>query len=382
MTSTTVLKSVSESVTNGIAILFLLSSVFHLVGSSFLEALIYLVISLLLFSYRNRLMFDPAQKQFVITKQLSLLNVSVWRIDECVIPLATVTDVSSGGNKQLNYIGISYLSESEEPAVYSFSCLRQADKLTALLSASGFDHNVQPTADADADRRSATSSTPTSLARLFPLFMNSNRDIEARFSVLRCALPTPKHKLHIVWMVVGAFALMTCFILYSSQNYIAGLVFLVLTYLSYWLTSLLISNKHYFVYQSPCNQIKVEENSLLLPALLFTDKQAREVKKDEVNDIKVHWNTFTVSDLDRLTASTRRNHIVDLVFNTEYGATVSLSGMSVEAEPLLLALTHWQYPLSIERTDKAVFPMVRHVQYGIFVFILGIIVWAMTTFVI
>ncbi|MCO7200677.1 hypothetical protein [Pseudoalteromonas sp. OANN1] len=380
MTSTTVLKSVSESVTNGIAILFLFSSVFHLAGSSFLEALIYLVISLLLFAYRNRLMFDPAQKQFVITKQLSLLNVRIRQIDECVIPLSTVTDVSTGCNKQLNYIGISYLSESEEPAVYSFSCLRQADKFNALLSASGFDHNVQPTAVADAS--SATRSTPTSLARLFPLFMNSNRDIEARFSVLRCALPTPKHKLHIVWMVVGAFALMTCFILYSSQNYIAGLVFLVLTYLSYWLTSVLISNKHYFVYHSPCNQIKVEENSLLLPALLFTDKQAREVKKDEVNDIKVHWNTFIVSDLDRLTSSTRRNHIVDLVFDTEYGATVSLSGMSVEAEPLLLALTHWQYPLSIERTDKAVFPMVRHFQYGILVFIIGIIVWAMTTFVI
>ncbi|MCF2826459.1 MULTISPECIES: hypothetical protein [unclassified Pseudoalteromonas] len=380
MTSTSVLKSVSESVTNGIAILFLFSSVLHLVGSSFLEALIYLVISLLLFSYRNRLMFDLAQKHFVITKQLSLLNVSIRRIDECVIPLPTVTDVSLDCNKQLNYIGISYLSESEEPAVYSFSCLRQTDELNALLSASGFDRNVQRTADTD--RRSTTRSTPTSLARLFPLFMNSNRDIEERFSVLRCALPTPKHKLHIVWMVVGAFALMTCFILYSSQNYIAGLVFLVLTYFSYWLTSLFISNKHYFVYHSPCNQIKVEENSLLLPALLFTDKQAREVKKDEVNNIKVHWNTFTVSDLDRLTSSTRRNHIVDLVFDTEYGATVSLSGMSVEAEPLLLALTHWQYPLSIERTDKAVFPMVRHFQYGILVFIIGIIVWAMTTFVI
>ncbi|QUI70857.1 hypothetical protein [Pseudoalteromonas sp. M8] len=380
MTSTSVLKSVSESVTNGIAILFLFSSVLHLGGSSFLEALIYLVISLLLFSYRNRLMFDSAQKQFVITKQLSLLNVNIRRIDEYVIPLPTVADVSLDCNKQLNYIGISYLSESEEPAVYSFSCLRQTDELNALLSASGFDRNVQRTADTD--RRSTTRSTPTSLARLFPLFMNSNRDIEERFSVLRCALPTPKHKRHIVWMVVGAFALMTCFILYSSQNYIAGLVFLVLTYFSYWLTSLFISNKHYFVYHSPGNQIKVEENSLLLPALLFTDKQAREVKKDEVNDIKVHWNTFTVSDLDRLTSSTRRNHIVDLVFDTEYGATVSLSGMSVEAEPLLLALTHWQYPLSIERTDKAVFPMVRHFQYGILVFIIGIIVWAMTTFVI
>ena len=142
MTSTTVLKSVSESVTNGIAILFLFSSVFHLAGSSFLEALIYLVISLLLFAYRNRLMFDPAQKQFVITKQLSLLNVRIRRIGERVISLATVTEVSTGCNKQLNYIGISYLSENEEPAVYSFSCLRQADKLTALVSASGFDQNI------------------------------------------------------------------------------------------------------------------------------------------------------------------------------------------------------------------------------------------------
>ncbi|RRS09638.1 hypothetical protein EAG18_05720 [Pseudoalteromonas sp. J010] len=379
MTSTTELKSVSETVTSGIAMLLLLSSVLHLFTSSFIEALVYLIIALVLFSYCHRLTFDPFKKQVVITKQLSVLSRNIWTIHQSLIPLKTVTDMSVEGNKQLSYLGISYLANGKRPAIYSFSCLRQTSQLDEILSGVGFDQNKGQTGASYTD--GAARETPVTLAELFPSFMRNNRAIEACFPVLRCALPTPQEKRHIAWMVVGGFGFMTGAVLYSSQNYVAGLVLLVLTYLSYWLMCVLISNKHYFVYHSPCNEIEVEKDSLLLPALLFKDKQPRKVNKGEVKCIKAHWNTFTVSDLDRLAASTRRNHIVELVFDTEYGTTVSLSGMSVEAEPLLLALTHWQYPLSVAHTNKAVFPIVKHFQYGMLVFILGIIIWAMTTYV-
>jgi hypothetical protein len=168
----------------------------------------------------------------------------------------------------------------------------------------------------------------------------------------------------------------------SAQNWMAGCVFLSVAYLSYWLTRAYLCNQYYFIAQSPQSDIIVNSDSLSLPALLFEDRQAREFKKEQVRDIKVQWNYYVAGSLtDNWTHDkVKRPHIVELTFVTEQGLTLPLNDMGVNGQSLLLALTHNQYPVSIEMTYKQALPILTHVRIAVIFGIVGIVISSLIRF--
>ncbi|WP_158683698.1 hypothetical protein [Pseudoalteromonas sp. T1lg22] len=94
--------------------------------------------------------------------------------------------------------------------------------------------------------------------------------------------------------------------------------------------------------------------------------------------IVVKWNYYIVGKPDIENASLGQqnlNHayVVDVTFYTDQGDTLALTGMSVNAQALLLALTHWHYPVSLERSNKLAMPIMVHVRIGAVIAVIGVI---------
>ncbi|MGO2075270.1 MAG: hypothetical protein ACTH3B_08880, partial [Pseudoalteromonas sp.] len=59
----------------------------------------------------------------------------------------------------------------------------------------------------------------------------------------------------------------------------------------------------------------------------------------------------------------------------------TLNDMGVNGQSLLLALTHNQYTVSIERTSKQALPILTHVRIAVIFAIVGIIIFSMARFI-
>lgn len=376
-------KLMSEWVTNFLALFFSMTIILSVLSEDIQSVVTNTIFVAVLFAFQRRLIL---KNNALITKsQFALLGKTIYVFNRQSIDLSAITEAVLTQKRHKYDLNITYVQGGGHK-ISHFSFWRQGELVKKLLALSSVKYVFKTSAKQhtqSVNRSERGNATKETVSDIFHLNSSRPTDIKTHHSILRFALPLPDNKKKIVFSVVGVCLFFAITVVISAQNWVAGCVFLSLAYLSYWLTRAYLCNQYYFIAQSPQSDIVVNSDNLSLPALLFEDRQAREFKKEQVRDIKVQWNYYIAGSLtDNWTHDkVKRPHIVELTFVTEQGLTLPLNDMGVNGQSLLLALTHNQYPVSIEMTDKQALPILTHVRIAVIFGIVGIVISSLIRFI-
>lgn len=376
-------KLMSEWVTNFLAVIFSMTIILSVLSEDIQSIVTNTIFVAVLFAFQRRLILN--NNALETKSQFVLLGKTIYVFNRQSIDLSTITDAVLTQRRHKYDLNITY-EQGGGHKISHFSCWRQGELIKKLLAMSSVNYVFKTSAKQHTEsvnRSERGNATKETLSDIFHLNSSRPTDIKTHHSILRFALPLPDNKKKIVFGVVGVCLFFAITVVVSVQNWMAGCIFLSIAYLSYWLTRAYLCNKYYFIAQSPQSDIIVSSDNLSLPALLFKDRQARELKKEQVRDIKVQWNYYIAGSLtDNWTHDkVKRPHIVELTFVTEKGLTLPLNDMGVNGQSLLLALTHNQYPVSIEMTDKQALPILTHVRIAVIFGIVGIVISSLIRFI-
>lgn len=374
-------KLMSEWATNFLAVIFSMTIILSVLSEDIRSVVTNTIFVAVLFAFQRRLILD--NNSLKIKSQFALLGKTLYVFNRQSINLSTITEAVLTQKRHKYELNITYVQD-EGHKISHFSCWRQGELIKKLLAMSSvnYDFRASEKQQSQSENKSENA-TKEMVSDIFHLNSSRPTDIKTHHSILRFALPLPDNKKKIVFSVVVVCLLFAITVVVSAQNWMAGCIFLSVAYLSYWLTKAYLCNQYYFIAQSPQSDIIVNSDNLSLPALLFKDRQARELKKEQVRDIKVQWNYYIAGSLtDNWTHDkVKRPYVVNLTFFTDKGVTLPFNDMGVNGQPLLLALTHNQYPVSIEKTNKQALLILTHVRIAVIFAIVGIIITSTIGFI-
>lgn len=331
-----------------------------------------LIIVLLMF--QHRLKFDEHNNQIDVKLGACFFKKEIFTYSHYTIDTNSINTISFRADKAVNIININYTSAEGKLSTYTFRCFKQAKQAQQVVSKLSTVERVYAAKREEAEAEKTNSATVNKFTKIFPQHtILGNAEAKNNIPILRCALPLPGSKKNLVHFVVVCFALLTLFIAYSSQNWKSSFAFLVITYVSYYFTRVIICNKYYFIKTAPLSSIIINDDELYLPALLFTDKTPRTLTKQDIISIEAKWN-YDYESVEGSAKKTKRSYLISLVFNTTKGQSISLTHWSVDSEKLVFSLLKHKYPVSLDRTSQMVYPLELHVGLFVFLFILIILV--------
>ncbi|MEM5513963.1 hypothetical protein WNY79_13800 [Pseudoalteromonas sp. AS84] len=334
-----------------------------------------LILALLMF--QHRLKFDEHNNQIDVKLGAYFFKKEIFTYSHHTIDTNSINTISFRADKAVNIIDINYTSVQGKLSTYTFRCFKQAKQAQLIVSKLSTVERVYTAKREEAEAEKTNSVTVNKFSKIFPQnTILGNAEAKNNLSILRCALPLPDSKKSLVHIIVVCFALLTLFIAFSSQNWKPSFAFLVITYVSYYFAKVIVCNKYYFIKTAPLSSIIIDDDELYLPALLFTDKTPRTLTKQDIISIEAKWNYDYDSVEGTIGRTSKRSHLISLVFNTTKGQSIPLSHWSVDSKTLVFSLLKYKYPVSLDRTSQMVYPFKLHV--GLFVFMFILIILAMS----
>ena len=335
-----------------------------------------LIFALLLF--QHRLKFDEHNNQIDVKFGACFFKKKIFTFSHHTIDTKTIKTISCQDNKAISVIDINYTSAEGKLSTYTFRCFNQAKQAQLLVNKLSTVERVYTAKREETEAEKTNSATVNKFSKIFPQnTILGNAEAKNNIPILRCALPLPDSKKNLVHFIVVCFALLSLFIAFSSQNWKPSFAFLVITYASYYFARVIICNKYYFIKTAPLSSIIIDDDELYLPALLFTDKTPRTLTKQDIISIEAKWNYDYDSVEGSIGRTTKRSHLISLVFNTTKGQSIPLSHWSVDSKTLVFSLLKYKYPVSLDRTSQMVYPFKLHVGLFVFLFILIILVMSL-----
>ncbi|MBE3674051.1 hypothetical protein [Pseudoalteromonas distincta] len=332
-----------------------------------------LIIALLMF--QHRLKFDEHNNEIDVNFAAYFFKKKIFTFSHHTIDTSTIKTISCQDNKAISVIDINYTCAEGKLSTYTFRCFKQAKQAQLVVNKLSTVERVYTAKREEAEAEKTNSATVNKFSKIFPQnTILGNAEAKNNISILRCALPLPNSKKKSVYVTVACFTLLTLFISFSSQNWKASFAFLVITYASYYFARVIICNKYYFIKTAPLSSIIINDDELFLPALLFTDKTPRTLTKQDIISIKAKWNYNYDSIENSVGKTSKKSHLISLVFNTTKGQSIPLSHWSVDSEALVYSLLKYQYPVSLDRTSEMVYPFKRHVGLMVGLFIVIVII--------
>lgn len=335
-----------------------------------------LIIVLLMF--QHRLKFDEHNNQIDIKLGAYFFKKEIFTYSHHSIDTNSINTISFRADKAVNIIDINYTSAQGKLSTYTFRCFKQDKQAQLLVNKLSTVERVYTAKREEAEAEKTNSATVNKFSKIFPQnTILGNAEAKNNIPILRCALPLPDSKKNLVHFIVVCFALLSLFIAFSSQNWKPSFAFLVITYASYYFARVIVCNKYYFIKIAPLSSIIINDDELYLPALLFTDQKPRTLTKQDIISIEAKWNYDYDSVEGAIGRTTKRSHLISLVFNTTKGQSIPLSHWSVDSKTLVFSLLKYKYPVSLDRTSQMVYPFKLHVGLFVFLFILIILVMSL-----
>ncbi|MBB1350128.1 MULTISPECIES: hypothetical protein [unclassified Pseudoalteromonas] len=335
-----------------------------------------LIIVLLMF--QHRLKFDEHNNQIDIKLGAYFFKKEIFTYSHHSIDTNSINTISFRADKAVNIIDINYTSAQGKLSTYTFRCFKQDKQAQLVVSKLSTVERVYTAKREEAEAEKTNSATVNKFSKIFPQnTILGNAEAKNNIPILRCALPLPDSKKNLVHFIVVCFALLSLFIAFSSQNWKPSFAFLVITYASYYFARVIVCNKYYFIKTAPLSSIIINDDELYLPALLFTDQKPRTLTKQDIISIEAKWNYDYDSVEGAIGRTTKRSHLISLVFSTTKGQSIPLSHWSVDSKTLVFSLLKYKYPVSLDRTSQMVYPFKLHVGLFVFLFILIILVMSL-----
>lgn len=194
--------------------------------------------------------------------------------------------------------------------------------------------------------------------------------VQPEIPILRCAVPLPKAQRLQAKIITAAILIIACLLVWQTQSGAVAIGAAIITYLSYFLIQMFIANKRYFIQESPLCEIKINQEQIYLPALLFDDRKARTLEREDLLNVEAVWNfTRSKTGYDINDPEPRRAYLFSVIFKTRYGNSIPLNDWSIEHPELFKTLVEYNYPVTMIRTAKRGSPITIHTKwFFLFVF--------------
>lgn len=374
MKNTIEVKSIIESL-KWIVIFLTFANIFLNLSSYGLTEVQYYAVELIIFfiflGFNNRLVYDTNKHKLSVWFTLKFFNVSLCKFKRLSIEGKQIEDIRIKSLNKLTTINIHYTSDDNVPSTYSFICFLQ-NKTTQTIAKSVIPSKQRVESEIETKHRNKddsflTMDTFMSIFRYHSLF--SQETAKTKFSIAGFCMPIPKAKKKTIKATVLFFVLLTIVLGLTSQNISVVGVLSIVTYLSYWVSRAFVCNEYYFISTSPLSAITVSPDKLYLPALLFNDRKAREVTKKDLDSINANWNHNHTSINNQIVSTSAKAYVLSIVFNTKQQVTIPTTNFSIDGEALLYSLLKYGYPVTLNKTSKAVYPIKKHIFIMLILFI-------------
>ncbi|KZY42189.1 hypothetical protein A3733_20605 [Pseudoalteromonas shioyasakiensis] len=207
--------------------------------------------------------------------------------------------------------------------------------------------------------------------------------VQPEIPIIRCAVPLPKAQKFKAKLITAVIFIIACHLVWKTQSGAGAIAAVVITYLSYFLIQMFIANKRYFIHESPLCEIKINKEEVYLPALLFDDRKARTLKREDLLNVEAVWNfTRTKSGYDINDPQPRRAYLFSVIFKTRYGDSIPLNDWSLEHPELFKTLVEYDYPVTMIRTAKRGSPITVHIKWFFLFTFICTLIYSLTKYVI
>lgn len=371
--------------------IFLFLNLIHLVLESILftlsiESVGRLIISTLLilitFSYQCRWCFNTSRKVLTQFHGFKLGNIAIYTITQREFDYANIKNIELKEVHNANKV-ILHLKEPQhtQPSKQASISLKvKPNKLSSVvqqlrtnLSSQGI--NVIGQFGSENSKKwpcFGSVALDQDTVKAFIGINLFNSPVKRQFPVTLFMLPLPSQYFHRVWIPSYISSMIALFIVYSSQNFIAAIVVGLFGAGVSAVRRKLICDKYYTFGASPIIEIVISEEYLDIPAVYFENKQAKQIKKRDIQSIDIEWNWYK-SNSGELNDRYREPYVFNLNIDVKNDSSLALAGQSFDSKKFVIALCELGYSATLTQIPKT--PMVwRYYILGpLVVFLLGVI---------
>ncbi|WP_144211082.1 hypothetical protein [Shewanella donghaensis] len=199
-----------------------------------------------------------------------------------------------------------------------------------------------------------------------------NNPVMRQFPVILFMLPLPSQYFHRVWIPSYISSILALFIVYSSQNFIAAIVVGLFGGGVSAVRRKLICDKHYTFGASPITEIIISEEYLDIPAVYFENKQAKQIKKTDIQSIDIEWNWYKSGKV-QFGGGYLEPYVFNLNIDVENESRLVLAGQSFDSKKLVIALCELGYNATLTQITKTPMAWRYYILGPLVVFLLGVI---------
>ncbi|PMG48058.1 hypothetical protein [Shewanella sp. 10N.286.52.B9] len=370
---------------------FLFLNLIHLVLGTILftlsiESVGRLIISILLilitFSYQRRWCFDASRKVLTQFHGFKLGIKAIYTIAQQEFDYANIKNIELKKVHHANQV-ILHLKDTEHtppPKQASISLKVKTNKISAVvqqlrthLASQGLNVIGQFGSTNSKEWPSFGSvSLDQDTVKAFIGINLFNNPVMRQFPVILFMLPLPSLYFHRVWIPSYINSILALFIVYSSQNVIAAIVVGLFGVGVSAVRRKLICDKHYTFGYPPITDIVISEEYLAIPAVYFENKQAKQIKKTDIQSIDIEWNWYK-NNGGELNERYSEPYVFNLNIDVKNESRLVLAGQSFDSKKFVIALCELGYSATLTQITKT--PMVwRYYILGpLVVFLIGLI---------
>jgi hypothetical protein len=319
------------------------------------------VLALMAFSYQRRWYFDVSRKRLTLfhgfkVGKKTLYTLAQQEFDYSIIKYIELKEVHHC-KQVILHIKDSDETQSLEPI--SILLKVQAKNLAAVvhqLREQMMMHGINLVGKFDTVNSKdwpAFSSVPLDqdTVKAFIGLKVFNEPTKLQFPVTLFMLPLPRQYFHHVWASSYIGSMVALFILYSSQNVIAAIVVGLFGAGVSAVRRKLICDKYYTFGASPITEIVISEEYLNIPAVYFENKQAKQIKKTDIQSIDIEWNWYKSNGAE-LNDRYREPYVFNLNIDVENDSSLALAGQSFDSKKFVIALCELGYSATLTQITK------------------------------
>ncbi len=338
--------------------------VFSLSTEAIGRLMLSILLSLIAFSYQRRWHFDASCKRFTQFHGFKLGAKPLYTFQQQNVDYSIIKNIElrevHNTYKVILHVNDNQQTPASDPI--SISLKVKQHKLSALaqkLRINLLSHGINVMGKFDTINRKDWpdfSSVPLDqdTVKAFIRLDLFNDPIKLQFPVTLFMLPLPRQYFHQVWASSYIGFSVALLILYSSQNLVAAIVVAVFGVAVSGVRRKLICDKHYTNGITAPNEIVISENTLVIPAVYFEDKQARQIEKAAIKSINIEWNWYKTgsgNDNDPLRVY-RRPFVFKINIDVRNGKCFTLAGQTFDSNKFVIALCKLGYSATLTQIQQ------------------------------
>lgn len=340
-----------------------------------------ILLSLVAFSYQRRWCFDASRKRFTQFHGFKLGAKSLYtfqqqNVDYSIIKNIELKEVHNTYKVILHVNDSEQATESDPISISLKVKLHKLPTLVQQLRTNFLSHGINLVDKFDAINRKdwpdfSSISLDQDTVKAFIQLDLFNDPIKLQFPVTLFMLPLPRQYFHQVWASSYISFSAALLILYSSLNIVAAIVVALFGIAVSAVRRKLICDKHYTNGITAPNEIVISENTLIIPAVYFKNKQATQIEKSAIKSINIEWNWYKTGNSNDTHRVHRRPYVFRVNIDLANGDSFTLAGQTFDSIKFVITLCELGYSATLTQIPQIAAVWRFYILGPIAIFLLG-----------